>query len=346
MTFDPSKYKKFRVSNWGHSDPVYKKVATQQKVQGGVCRGMCLDWIRRILLGLGSPHEKNGMPVDKEKALKRYVKQIKLHDLLNEQASVPGYFENTLAPLAQKEDALLELKATCIAESNLYKQNGDDLKQRRLNGESIPPQELQAHIKMFNRVMSRMGYINKRLPQVQDDIRAIQAQTEDIEIYLNRKFPEMFANFQVAWKKHKPTNFQSITLDPPSTTQMTGSYTKGTDVWTKLVLPFLLLELEAGDCALVQAGVSSSNQPGHAIAFHLSHTGRLCFFDPNFGEFRFDPDEHSDMKVFFTDMWDWNYAQFTWVSLVRLRHSNGATSVAVYDPTVRKVKGSTSCNLM
>jgi virulence surface antigen len=346
MTFDPSRYKKFRVSNWGHSDPVYKKVAKQQKVQGGVCRGMCLDWARRILMGLGAPHEKNGAPVDKEKARKRYEKQIELHKLMIDQVSVPGYFENTINSLAQKETTLLALKTLCIADVEQYKNNGTELQRRREQGETITEPEIQAHTKIYNRVRSRMGYVNKQLPRVQDDLRAIGAQAEDIETFLSRKFPEMFANFQVAWKKNlKPTGFTSITAGPPDTTQTPGRYTRGEDVWTTLVVPFLL-ELEEGDCALVQSGQSGSNQPGHAIAFHLSRSGVFCFFDPNFGEFRFDSTEHPDMKVFFMDLWDWHYARFTWVSLVRLRHANGAMSVAAYDPIVRKVKGGTSCTLM
>lgn len=344
MPFDPKHYKRFRVSNWGHSDPVYKEVAKQLQVQGGVCRGMCLDWSRRILHGKGAPHEKDQMPVDKDKARKRYIKQIDMHKAMIAQASVPGYFENTLPPLLEQQTLLLQQKARCIADAKQVQDTAQDMTQRFQTGQSVSALEQQANANLLKQVIVQMDHVNKTLPVVQDQLRDIDDEISDIETYLKRKFPEMYANFQVAWKNHKTKNFQSINASAPRTNKTTKVYTRGEDVWTQMVLPFLT-ELEAGDCALFQAGEGASNTTGHALAFHLSHSGNHCFFDPNFGEFRFDPTQHADMKVFFLDLWDWTYAKFTWIALVRLRHANGSTFVAPYDPISRKVKG-TSCTVM
>jgi hypothetical protein len=256
----------------------------------GMCKGMCLDWARRILntkrrskSGFGQPGRSaflnDGDPPGKTNDRLQLIKLT--HD--------------TFPPAAQRQlDAeRYILREACSAAGIDQLPNLQALA-------SLPADTYTAAIAALQ-TLKADPYLGQR---------AALAQAPTM-------FYESYTKFQSAWKavakKTKPGFIFSKQVERESTyddiflADKREPWIAAAQPWT--VLSAALNGLGVGRVALVLFnGAQPGRHTGHAVAFYrASDDGNIYYMDPNFGEF-YGP--QARIGLFFSEIWDAAYNDY------------------------------------
>lgn len=278
-----TKHQQAWISNWNQGG--------RDDVGEGICMGMCLDWVRRILNRRGS----FGTP------------QNPTSVIYNEATDA------SFLPWKNVKEKRFEMQKTTHKMMRMTQQ---------LNVGNILESELQKMITAFE-------FTRGRSPTQDESVElAIRLYRRNIPKLMREAYATFKVQWALGtsktvglWSKTskpKKRNFDQIEID----TDSISKFTSGQDItglaffdsYLAAAIQILRVNSSAG---ILSVGKTTSS--GHDLAFFAPFEGgAVYFFDPNLGEFRFNYDL-VDLRDFWTELWDSVYAErhYTWALLSR-----------------------------
>lgn len=267
----------------------FQQNLAQDIVGQGMCTGMCLDWVRRILnpkRRMKSRFGEEGRSAffnaeeSAKKKQSRFAKIRKTHDIYSAQAS-PATNQAVMGEVARVMRS--KFKKTEAEFASL-----DDLIS------AFPDDEAREAALAF-----AMGLVKN--PQF---TTRVATENQDLA------FLERFQLFRAAWKeqlkkgffvkKPRESNFDAIEVAAVREAFYRRGPVDGDTLWSSY-LSGQCDKLAAGRVALISCGKTGGM--GHELAFHRPDVGTgLYYLDPNFGEYYFK--KKGDLGDFFSGIWD------------------------------------------
>jgi hypothetical protein len=218
-----------------------------QRERGSFCRGMCLDWIRRILNGKGVTYD---YAMDSDKGRRAFARQVQTHGIFREVAKEKAALLGTGAKLENK----LGWKKTF---GNLMFWTPSTAE---LEAQMAPAVDLDDKIQ-------QRGHVEPYWPDFSERWKKrVRSSSSDSD--------SEGAPSTASEKKRSMDTFQVLgnPFFQPSPSMGTADY-----------LNRGITALRPDDCALID--VLFQEGAGHAWAWHCNNTGTYELFDPNYGIF-------------------------------------------------------------
>jgi len=280
------KYDANRISDWSQLG--------RDLAGSGICMGMCLDWIRRILNKKGSfgttsqprsqiynKDEESLNPFAANKYEKRFEKQQVAHNMM------------------------------VISQKNTIQSSHDDEVERLIN--DFKTQHGREPIGPEITAMT--------LHWVRSNIATIQKsayETFQLQWYLGTMKTKGFISKEKVGRKN---NFDRIKIDTtamPSFDDYRNEAIKGEVIFDGYIRGALDVLGAEGSCGILSVGKASISA-GHDVAFYAPSFGtNFFYFDPNFGEFSFNKDK-VDFFDFWVEVWEGAYFERGYVRAIMAR---------------------------
>jgi Yersinia/Haemophilus virulence surface antigen len=256
----------------------------------GVCMGMCLDWIRRILNGRGSfgtaeaprshvynPDEESALPWKESKEKKRFDLQASTHTAMRQAQG------NVLETELDQE-----LNALVAQFKKLY------------GHEPSKAQVADMSLRFYRTNMAKIQKLAYENFQTQ-------------WLLSTAKAPGWFGSEP----RLKKANYDRIKIDTESLPRFVAGEALAGAPLSQYVKGAILRLGEQGSCGVLT--VSKESTSGHDMGFHVPAAGAsFYFFDPNIGEFRFGKDR-ADFGDFWIELWESVYRERGYVAAMMSR---------------------------
>lgn len=215
---------------------------------GGMCKGVCLDWIRRIMNGKPTVYRDDRYDQDPAKKEKRLAQMNATHELLNQASRL----------------------------------NRQDMAQRHTEAKSLAT--TMTFKAFLGPIMFWQPDVSELQKQQDEALQRVERYCDRME--QEGPIPTNWVTFRVDWKHDvrsktggfKGAQFDNIRVYGSKTTTPTGVNAWPTFFFDKLTA------LNPNRCAMLNVFFQVD---GHAVAVHRNNTGALDFYDPNYGIFNF-----------------------------------------------------------
>ncbi len=292
-----------RVSDWmqtGRTD-----------VGTGICMGMCLDWIRRILTGITrsrvesrqSALSSTSTVFSSPKNSYRWDEQKKTHAVYGRaQATTVGAHRMQIE--TQTAIQQIRLADPLLAHVNTLQEA------EQIARQGPPDMDMVRWQAMEDGVVNALQGMRARLGQPPDPREALrlrlQNQSQILE-ELARLDPQIIPGYSI-FKKTRTHSFAGLRIVGNSQQLIQNPLIESA------FLRFVqaqLMQLEAGHSGVLSMGMLGG--AGHDVAFYRG-PGFYCYLDPNLGEFYFGANEWSDLgrlqcaswrAIYGTRTYDW-----------------------------------------
>ena len=225
---------------------------------GGICKGACIDWIRRAVLAKKIVYDYDGRP---EKAAKRLEVMAATHKAVNQSL---GTVESMVVAAKQSRDeynSKISWKQSMVGPLMFWIDDVEKLKEDK------------------SKAMSQVLKVNKEIEKV--------GHTEYV-------WPEVVIHWNQMVKSKKTTD--GVKARNLSDLKVWGiPSVKFDDIDDCLLKIFSLPNFVPGSCIMISAEFVDG--AGHAFAVHKIGEGNFAMFDPNFGSYTF-PSQEKLMQCF------------------------------------------------
>jgi len=304
----------------------------QSTQEESVCRGMCMDWLRRILTnkngGLGSKAQWHSAFGDMKNFTRRFEKQRRTHEIfvdsekklqpLRNKAREPGkerIMAEEGAPYVQRinsilSDANVGIQIQSLVDKQQLAQLDHKTDKKTHDAIIDVLNEFTDHLR--NKIKRRIA-INNFKSDTQFEQQSMSQFATDWKSTLKKQPKGLFGlqkymdlgslNIGPLKMKERSHNFDQIRVEAKMPAFNDEPFS-GCDVWNDYVASHLD-HLDGGHGAIL-APHRLSDHRGHAFAFFAStDLSTHFFFDPNFGEFYINKnDTHLTMEMLFTGLYD------------------------------------------
>ena len=223
----------------------------------GICHGMCLDWVRRILGGKTTRFDKYDALGSDEKARK---------------------IKKRLATQEQTHE--IRLTALDTVQAPLRKEITEQVARSKSATFGL---QLRSFPLLGNPIADMFGYGTEQ--QLDADKRDAHTKVTAVsrQVVPSQIGPVYWSTFQQLWSQNvrgrtggaKNINFDLLSGSILGKSETVADWSSYFDV--------RLSGLPASDCAIFMG----EGKSGHAIAFHRRPSATIEFFEPNFGEYEF-----------------------------------------------------------
>lgn len=215
---------------------------------GGMCKGVCLDWIRRIMNGKPAVYHDDLYDQDPAKKKKRLAQMNATHELMNQA------IRNNMQAINKTFDEAKSLQTTITVKSFLgpfmfWQPDVSELQQQQ------------------EQALDQVDHYGDRM---QDE----------------GPIPTNWVTFRINWKhdvRSKTGGFKGAQFDNIRVYGGKTATPTGVNAWPTFFAD-KLTALKPDRCAMLNVFFQAG---GHAVAVHRNNTGTLDFYDPNYGIFNF-----------------------------------------------------------
>jgi hypothetical protein len=214
-----------------------------------MCKGVCLDWIRRIMNGKPAVYNEDKYDKDEAKRKKRLEKMKQTHELMNKVIRDTGQ----AAQQSQEEAQSLRTKITIKS--------------------------------WLGRAMFWTPSVTDMLNEQEHALDLVDRYCTDVDTI--GVIPTNWVSFRVNWKhevlsektgQQKTARFDNIRVEGGK------AFIPAADTDWPSYFASKLTALKTDRCAMLNVFFAEG---AHAVAVHRTNTGTLDFYDPNYGIFDF-----------------------------------------------------------
>ncbi|MEA2343244.1 MAG: hypothetical protein QOF63_1413 [Thermoanaerobaculia bacterium] len=295
-----------RISEWNQ--------AGRKDVGTGICMGMCLDWIRRVLTGLSRTRLQN-----RESAMRStsIFKRIKNAYRFKEQKNTHIVYGRAQAQTVSTPMTALKVEAAIqrIRSIDPHFANVKTIDEAEEVENQVPQGMVQSTWNdRRNRFRRETTALEHDLVSSLDARQALTLRLQCDAAILNALAASDAQTIPgVAFlKKKRAHSFGGLQVVEPSSQQFQAPLTEAT------FLRFIQERLESlsGDTAAVLS-MGLFGRLGHDVAFYVgANRGFFCYLDPNVGEFYFGANEWTHLGRLLCAEWRATYGRlgYDWVS--------------------------------